>query len=250
VIDLHCHILPGFDDGAVTLADSLNMGKQADADGIELVCATPHIRQDHPVRIGDFAGAVDQLNDEFAQDDIGVRLAVGSELAETMAGSLTEDELDQITLGGGGRWLLIEPAPGALSDTLVDTVRWLGRLGFRSVIAHPERHYHAGAPELLARMVEEGALVQVTAADVTHRGNITLELAQHGLVHVLGTDSHSARVGRPVRLSEAFESLAGIDALSPHFNWIAYDAPRAIVKGEEVEPPFGCRQAARGTPAA
>jgi protein-tyrosine phosphatase len=244
MVDLHCHILPGFDDGAARLADSLNMGKQADADGIQLICATPHIREDHPMRIGDLAGAVEQLNDEFAQDDIAVRLAVGGELSETVAGSLTEDELTQISLGGGGRWLLVEPAPGPLSEGLVDTVRWLGRVGFRSVIAHPERHYHAGAPDLLARMVEEGALVQATAADVLHGGNITLELAQQGLVHVLGTDSHSARVGRPVRLSEAFERLVDIDALAPHFDWVVYEAPRAIVKGREVQPPFGRRQAA------
>jgi hypothetical protein len=61
---------------------------------------------------------------------------------------------------------------------------------------------------------------------------------------MIGTDAHSARVGRPVRLSEAFESLVGIDALAQHFDWITHEAPRAIVKGEELEPPFGWSQAA------
>jgi protein-tyrosine phosphatase len=244
VIDLHCHILPALDDGPLTVADSLNMGRQADADGIELVCATPHIRHDHQVRIRELVSVLDRVNYEYGLNDIAVRLAPGGELAETMAGSLTEDELDQISLGGGGRWLLVEPAPGPLSDSLLDTARWLRRVGFRSVIAHPERHYHAGAPALLARLVEEGALVQVTAADLVHGGNITLELAQCGLVHVIGSDAHSARAGRPVRLSDAFERLETIDAIAPHFDWVAYEAPRAIVMGQEVEPPFGSRQAA------
>jgi protein-tyrosine phosphatase len=244
MIDLHCHILPGLDDGPLTVAGSLNMGRQADADGIELVCATPHIRHDHPVRIGQLASVLDRVNYEYGLNDIAVRLVPGGELAETMVGSLTEDELDQISLGGGGRWLLIEPAPGPLSEALLDTARWLRRVGFRSVIAHPERHYHAGAPALLARLVEEGALVQVTAADLVHGGNTTRELVQCGLVHVLGSDSHSASVGRPVRLSDAFECLDSIDALAPYFDWIAYEAPRAIVRGEEAEPPFACRQAA------
>jgi tyrosine-protein phosphatase YwqE len=62
VIDLHCHLLPGVDDGALDLADSLAMARQAEADGISAICATPHIRHDHDVRIGELHARVAELN--------------------------------------------------------------------------------------------------------------------------------------------------------------------------------------------
>ena len=66
-----------------------------------------------------------------------------------------------------------------------------------------------------------------------------LELAQEGLVHLLGSDAHSSRAGRPVRLSGALAALATVPALDGHLDWIAREAPVAILRGEDVEPPFG-----------
>jgi protein-tyrosine phosphatase len=229
LIDLHCHVLPGLDDGALDLEDSVAMGRQADADGIELICATPHIRHDHDVRIGELAGLVESLGGEYARRGLGVRLTVGGEVAETVAQTLTTEELDHVSLGGGGRWILLEPAPGELSGSLLETADHLAGLGFRSLIAHPE-------------LVDANCLVQVTAAHLaTPERNAVTELAERGLVHVLGSDAHSARVGRPVELSDAIERLRGIDAVAPHVDWIAETAPQAIVSGRDVRPPFGCR---------
>ena len=87
--------------------------------------------------------------------------------------------------------------------------------------------------------MEGGALVQVTAAELSQgESGVAYELARRGLVHVLGTDAHSGHGGRPVRLSGAFECLAEIEAVAPYLDWIVSDAPRAIVMGEEVVPPF------------
>jgi protein-tyrosine phosphatase len=242
VIDLHCHILPGIDDGAADLADALAMGRQADADGIELVCATPHIRHDHHVRIQDLPRLVDAMNREYEEAGLAVRVAGGGEVAETEVDELSVPMLEQLSLGGGGRWILVEPAPGSITESLIRTTARLGELGFRSVIAHPERHLGAGTPALLARLVEAGALVQMTAEYLAcgHPGEV-LELADRGLVHVLGSDAHSARIGRPVRLSHGYERLARSPTLAAHLDWISQVAPRAIVRGEEVNPPFEYR---------
>jgi protein-tyrosine phosphatase len=239
LIDLHCHILPGLDDGPAELAASVEMGRQADADGIELVCATPHIRHDHDVRIGELAAAVENANREYERQGLGVRLRTGGEVAETVARTLSAEELRRVSLGGGGRWVLLEPAPGELSESLIETAAHLSELGFRSLIAHPERHYHHDAPGLLARLVDAGALVQITGAYVAeeHPG-VVIELAERGLLHVLGSDSHSAQIGRPVRLSDAVARLREIEPLAPHVAWIAETAPEAIVSGRDVRPPF------------
>src|SRR5688500_15462578 len=122
LVDLHCHVLPGVDDGALDERDSLAMAAQADRDGIALICATPHIRRDHDVRIDELAERVARLNDAFAAAGRTVRVTTGGEVAEPIVDELTDDELRRCSLGGGGRWVLLEPAAGPLGDRTLDTV--------------------------------------------------------------------------------------------------------------------------------
>jgi protein-tyrosine phosphatase len=245
VIDLHCHILPAIDDGAVDLADSVEMGRQAAADGIELVCATPHIRHDHDVRIAELGRRVDEVNAELGRASIAMRVSTGGEVAETALDRVDDDELRAVSLGGGGRWILLEPAPGPISDTLAAAVEHLRERGFRSLIAHPERHLTADVDRRLAALIERGALVQATAAYMTAPDTAAamLELAARGLIHVLSSDSHSARRGRPLRISDGIAALRDVDVVGPHLGWIAETAPAAIVAGAHLDPPFAPRMA-------
>src|SRR4029078_10231478 len=103
VIDLHCHILDAIDDGARDADDSVAMARQAEADGIEAVCATPHIRDDHDVRIEELAGRVAGLNAKLEQELVAVRILQGGEVAETAVEGLSEEELTRLSLGGGAR---------------------------------------------------------------------------------------------------------------------------------------------------
>jgi protein-tyrosine phosphatase len=239
VIDLHCHILPALDDGALDTDDSIAMGRQADADGIELVCATPHIRHDHDVAIDTIAERVERLNTAFAERGLSVRVTTGGEVAEPVARGLSERERDLVSLGAGRRWLLIEPAPGPLARGLVELAAELGRAGRRIVVAHPERHLGPGTAECLEAVVAHGGLVQATAADVGTSGDGPLiELAARGLIHVLGSDARSSRAGRTVALRAALERLSQLPELAGHGEWIAESAPAAIVNGEDVSAPF------------
>ena len=240
MIDLHCHILPALDDGALDLADSLAMARQAVNDGIELVCATPHIRHDHDVRIEEVGGRVAELNAALAGAGLPVRALQGGEVAETAVEGLSEEELGRVSLGAG-RWILLEPAPGPLSETLERRVEELAERGHRALIAHPERHVSADMYERIAALVTAGALVQATAdfflRERTAEGMAAL--AEAGLVHVLSSDAHSSHGGRPLHVREAFERLAGIESVAPHIEWMRDVAPRAIVEGEDLQLPFG-----------
>jgi protein-tyrosine phosphatase len=239
MIDLHCHILPGLDDGALDVRDSVAMARQAAIDGIELVCATPHIRHDHDVRIEEVAGRVDELNDHLREEGVPVFVLQGGEVAETAVEGLSEEELGRVALGDG-EWILLEPAPGPLSDSLARRIAHLAERGHRTVIAHPERHLSADMYERLAGLVGDGALVQATA-DFFLRERTAAGmrgLAEAGLVHVLSSDAHSSHGGRPVHMAEAFERIAAIESLAPHVEWMRETAPRAIVEGEELAVPF------------
>lgn len=240
VIDLHCHILPGVDDGALDLADSLAMARQAVNDGIERVCATPHIRHDHDVRIEQVAGRVAELNAALAEEGLPVEVLAGGEVAETAVEDLSDEELALVALGDG-EWILLEPAPGPLGDTLLARVAHLAERGHRTLIAHPERHLSADMYERIAGLIANGALVQATA-DFFLRERFAAGmrmLAEAGLVHVLASDAHSSHGGRPLHLREAFECLARIEAMSPHLEWMSEVAPRTIAEGGELELPFG-----------
>ncbi|MGN6254159.1 MAG: tyrosine-protein phosphatase [Solirubrobacterales bacterium] len=239
MIDLHCHILDAIDDGARDADDSVAMARQAEEDGIEAVCATPHIRHDHDVRIEELAERVRGLNARLEQEMVAVKVLPGGEVAETAVEGLGEEELALVALGGGG-WILLEPAPGPLDDSLLRRVGQLAERGHRTVVAHPERHLSADMFERMAALVREGALIQATA-DFFLREQMAagmLAMAEKGLVHVLSSDAHSARAGRPVRLGPALERLREVELLAPHVEWIAETAPRAIVAGEPVEVPF------------
>ena len=239
MIDLHCHILPGVDDGALDFEDSLGLARQAVNDGIESVCATPHIRHDHDVRIEEVAGRVGELNARLRAQRLPVTVLSGGEVAETVVEGLGDGELAQVALGSG-RWVLLEPAAGPLSDTLLARVAHLAERGHRSLIAHPERHLSADMYERIAALVAAGALIQATADFFLHEKTAQgmRALAEAGLVHVLGSDAHSSHGGRPLHMAEAFGVLAGIESLAPHIEWMRDVAPRAIVRGDELVPPF------------
>jgi len=206
MIDLHSHILPGIDDGALDVDDSTALARQAEADGIEAICATPHIRHDH---------------DETAVDD------------------LSEEELATVALGAGA-WILLEPAPGPLGESLERRVAGLAERGHRALIAHPERHVSEDMYERIERLVAAGALVQATADFFLREETAAAmaSLAEVGLVHLLASDTHSSLGGRPAKLAAAFERLAEIEPAASHIEWIRDEAPRAIVSGDPVERPF------------
>jgi protein-tyrosine phosphatase len=213
------------------------MARQAEQDGIAVVCATPHIRHDHCVCIEEIAARVGSLQQELADRGVHVRVAPGGELAQTEADRLTDAQLRLVALGGSGGSVLLEPAPGPLGGELEALVPRLADRGLGSVIAHPERHAGVDFEERLARLASLGGLIQWTAEFVAQAapGDLVLRLARRGLVHLLGSDAHSSYAGRPVRLAAGFARLAAV-CTTAQMEWIVERAPEAILRGERVSP--------------
>ncbi len=149
------------------------------------------------------------LNARLREEGSAVEILQGGEVAETAVEGLSEEELARVSLGGG-RWILLEPAPGPLGDSLLRRVGHLAERGHRTLIAHPERHLSADMFERMAALVVAGALIQATA-DFFLREQMAagmLAMAAAGLVHVLSSDAHTVLGGRPLRLWPALERLA------------------------------------------
>jgi protein-tyrosine phosphatase len=239
VIDVHCHILPALDDGALDLDDSVAMAAQAVEDGIEVVCATPHIRPDHLVRVEDLPSRVAALQLELRRRELDLQISPAAEIAQATAAGLSDTELRRLSLGGGG-WVLVEPAPGPLGDDLLALVDGMPARGVHAIVAHPERHAASDLEERLRELTTRGALIQWTADFVARAaaGDLVLQYASAGLVHLLGSDAHSSRAGRPLQLAAGIANLRQV--CSPaQVQWIAQDAPRAILDGaESLSPPW------------
>jgi protein-tyrosine phosphatase len=236
VIDLHCHVLPGIDDGPETLEESVALGRAALAEGTRTLVATPHVSRAYRNDAATIAALTDRVNRRFAEEGVQVEVCPGAEIAMTMAGSIAPEELRALTLGDGP-WLLIEcpftPLATGFDLLLLD----LQSHGHRIVLAHPERSpiFHRD-PKMLGAFVRSGMLASVTAGSLVGRfgGEVrrfALRLAQEGLLHNVASDAHNL-TGRPPGLRAELRE-AGLDQLA---SWLTEAVPAAILGDEEIPP--------------
>lgn len=197
MIDLHCHILPGVDDGAVNLADAVAMCRLAAADGCTVMVATPHQRH------ASFPAATREAL-QAAHEELTAALVADSERVEVRMGA--EVRVDSELLGdmeahgaalalAGSRYVLLELPRAEVGPAPEEIVHEMLVAGWRPVLAHPEVLPWLEVPRLGA-LVEGGALLQVTAAAITsdfgrYPHQKVWELLDEGLVHFVASDSHS-----------------------------------------------------------
>ncbi len=243
MIDLHCHILPGVDDGASTLEDALAMCRLAAADGCEAMVATPHQRRD-PWWNDD----LERLRELAGQLQERVREAIGDGFQVLLGGEIHADreilsEVERLaemgkTPGGtilplaGSHYLLIELDRWGGVDEAVHLIHEITVAGWRPILAHPELIPWLD-PDLLAHLVQLGATAQVTAMSVTGDfGRRPMQdshrMIEAGLVHFLASDAHDTR-RRPPGLRRACLMIEG--------RWgnelarrLTIDNPRAVVE--------------------
>ena len=232
MIDLHSHVLPGVDDGPPTMEGSFEILRAAEADGIERIAATPHVRDDYPTAPETMERLVGEVNEAARAAGIAVEVLPGGELALEHAAALGDGTLRRFGLGGNPSALLLEfPYHGWPLD-LRDLVFRLETRGFRIVLAHPERNAEVQAePERLRPLVDAGVLVQLTAASVDGRlgrasADASRTLLDAELAHLIASDAHAPAI-RAVGMSAAAEAV-GDEALG---RWLTHDVPAAILGG-------------------
>ncbi|MFI4991348.1 MAG: tyrosine-protein phosphatase [Solirubrobacterales bacterium] len=237
MIDLHCHVLAGIDDGAATVEDSVALARCARDRGIETIVATPHVSWHYDNGAETIARLVAQTNAAFDAAGVGVSVVAGAEIAMTRAVDLRDEELAKLTLGGG-RWLLLE-CPFSSSIAGLDSLALdLQDEGYGVVLAHPERcPAFASDPIVLESLVRAGVLTSITAGSLIGRFGGTVarfanELMEAELVHNVASDAHDLERRQPGMAAELEQ--AGFAALT---SWLAQDVPAAILSGAEGIPP-------------
>lgn len=216
MLDLHCHYLPGVDDGARTLADGIALVRASVANGIDRIVLTPHV---HPGRYDNQKKSLKPRFEAFRRAvesaHIPVRLALASEarLCDELLSLLERDEVPLFKSAGGEQTLLLELPHNHIPAGSTAFIRWLLRRDIAPLIAHPERNKELMAhPQRLQQLREAGCKVQVTAAaivgDFGARAQQTVNLfLDKGWVDLVASDAHNLR-HRPPLMREARALLA------------------------------------------
>lgn len=240
VIDLHCHILPGIDDGPDNLAASLDMARAQVAAGVHTVVATPHVSWNYGNTAGSIASATDALQAAITDAGIPLRVLAGAEVALTRAVDLTAEQLAELRLGDSP-WLLLEPPIAVDSPGIEGMIGMVQGRGCRILLAHPERcmAFHSD-PDLLARLVRSGCRAQVTAGALTGAFGRTVQalamrFVDDGLIHVVASDAHDDAY-RPPGLRPEIDG-AGYAQLAA---WLTTDNPSAILENRPLPPRPAC----------
>jgi protein-tyrosine phosphatase len=234
VIDLHCHLLPGIDDGPPGLEDSVALARAFLAAGVTRVAATPHVSPAHPNTAAGIHAAWLDLVGALARERVPLQVVAGAELDLLHASALPDEELAALTLGRDAA-LLVECPFSPVAARFEELVARLQDKGFRVVLAHPERSpAFQRDPELLRRLVRRGALASLTASALTGAfGRTARRYARWALdeelAHDVASDAHDL-VRRPPGLRPALEQ-EGYERLT---GWLTDEVPDAVLSGEPI----------------
>lgn len=236
VIDLHCHLLPGIDDGPETIAGSVALARAAAAAGEHVLVATPHVSWHYPNEPDTIARLVQEVSARLAEAEVALEVRPGAEIAMTRIVDIDPTELPRLSLGGGP-WLLVEPPFTPLATGLDTIVLDLQRRGHRVLLAHPERcpALHRD-PRMLGSLVRAGVLTSITAGSLVGRFGETvrrfaLQLVQEEMVHNVASDAHD-HLDRPPGMAYEIRQAG----LAPLTQWLTEEVPAAILAGDEVIP--------------
>jgi protein-tyrosine phosphatase len=246
MIDIHSHIMPEIDDGARNLDEALEMARIAAADGIEYMVSTPHMfnglsSNPQPAEIVDRVAALNA-----AIGNIGLTILPGNEVH--ISHEIVEQaKNNRFTKINQKNYMLVEFPQLTVPVGSDELLYRLQLQGVRPILVHPERNGQMqNHPSTIARFVERGVLIQITAMSVTGEFGPAAKacadvLLRHNCVHFLATDTHRPKSRPPIlsRGRDAAAAIIGAEAAAA----LVDDNPRAVIAGEDLQVlppiPFG-----------
>ena len=238
MIDLHCHILPGVDDGAKNLEESLEMARIAESEGIKKIINTSHYHPEFEYIMGDsLLSEVQKFNKILKENNIDIEVFIGNELY--YSDNLLEyiENKDFYTLNNS-RYLLIEFSPTSFPKNIGDIVYELKIRGYIPILAHVERYraVHENI-NLIKNAIKEGALIQINASSLTSKGpkefeRVCNDLIKQNMVHFVATDAHSSTRRRPL-IKDAYDVVCSKYGESLANNLFNLNAQK-VLNNEEI----------------
>ncbi|MEP0200792.1 MAG: CpsB/CapC family capsule biosynthesis tyrosine phosphatase [Halioglobus sp.] len=238
MIDLHCHMLPGIDDGARSLDMALEMARLAVADGITVTACTPHIYPGlFENTVEGIREAVEGFRAELENAEIPLQITYGADIQITpeLVSGLNAGTLPTINQS---RYFLFEPPHHVAPPGMLDLLHNVIASGYVPVITHPERlSYIEDHYDQFIQAAQMGAWIQLTGGALLGRfGGRVQKLSQRflsdGVTHLLASDGHNLK-NRTPELSEA-RAAAAVIVGEEEAARLVQDRPRAIL--DNIDP--------------
>jgi protein-tyrosine phosphatase len=213
MIDLHCHILPGLDDGADTVIEAIDMARKAVSQGITHILCTPHHNRNYQNPKNKVIKAVETFQKELDIFEIPLVLFEGQEvrISDLLLEDIRADEI--LFVDVTNRYLLVEFPANEVPLYAEQILYKLCKQGIRPIIVHPERNGgFQKEPSQLVSFLNMGCLAQVTAPSIVGRfgkkvQRFSFQLIEYGLVHMVASDAHGANK-RDFYYKEAYDLIA------------------------------------------
>ncbi|QKY70315.1 tyrosine-protein phosphatase [Lentibacillus sp. CBA3610] len=237
MIDIHCHILPGIDDGAGTITDSLAMAQTAAQQGIHTIVATPHHRNGVFNNLkNDIISYTHDLNEQLKEENIPVTILPGQEtrINGDMVGDIENGDLAALN---DTKYLFVEFSSSHVPRYAKQMLFDIQVAGYIPVIVHPERNSAISQhPSMLYEFVQKGALTQVTAASLNGNFGKNIQKFSHQLVeanltHFLASDAHNTTT-RGFVMDEAFQELS--DQHGNEMTYLFMENAQLLINGQNV----------------
>ncbi|MGA1844485.1 MAG: tyrosine-protein phosphatase [bacterium] len=239
MIDLHCHILPGLDDGSQNIEESIMMSRIAYQDGIRTIVATPHTMNGTFVNDREIILAeVDRLNNCLAGERLDLRILPGADVHVNYNIPDLIREGKAMTVNDNGRYILLEFPHQLVPPGIPELVFQLKLQGITPIFTHPERNNAIqGDLNIILHLIEQGALTQITADSLTGEfGPVayktTVKMLKHNLAHIIASDAHSSKIRVPI-LSHAMHKASQITG-EKGVEAMVTTIPQAIIDGQVI----------------
>ena len=241
MIDLHCHVLPGLDDGARLLEETLDIARSAVKNNIDTIVATPHTLNGFFVnKWENVVSLTTTVQKAFDAEDIAITLypAMEAQVCPELFDALEKGQA--ATINDNSRYMLLEFPPFSMPPGSMEFIFKLKLQGITPVIAHPERNLILQNDlKQLYDLVKMGALCQLTALSVTGYLGPSVQksseqMIKTGLAHVIATDAHSDDE-RISALASAVDMAAEILQDYSRAEKMVTTTPAAIIAGEDVD---------------
>jgi protein-tyrosine phosphatase len=235
MVDIHCHILPGVDDGSRSWEMTKEMCRIAADDGIRHIVATPHCNDVYPYDRAQHETLKEKLQ-EAAEGRIEFSVGCDFHFSYENITDAIENPLRYSI--NRTRYLLIEFSDYGIPPNVAELLFQFTSRGMVPIITHPERNpLLASRPEKVLELVDAGALVQLTANSITgfwgeKARSVSEWLLLQGAVHVIASDAHDPKRRRPV-LSEARNAVARMLGEQAAEDLVS-NTPQAIVEGKPL----------------
>ncbi|MHA0856488.1 tyrosine-protein phosphatase [Paenibacillus sp. CMAA1364] len=222
MIDIHCHILPGIDDGPQLVQQAIELARSAVANGMTTVIATPHhLNGRYNTPAYKIHNAVDKFNNVLRQHQIPLHVEPGQEV-HVHPSWMDELYKGQLCTLANSQYILLEFPTRIIPHHVHVVIHELKKNGLIPIVAHPERNYTiVNTDRIRDELLQQGVLFQITAQSlVGHFGRRIqkwcFQLCKKNQIHFVASDAHDT-IRRRYMLQEAYASIAdlcGVDRVS------------------------------------